>query len=396
MSENTFSLIHYSVSVHLAFDTIYYVESKENVALNKAMLEIEQAGQVLFADTELQPFPFKLKCISQDELSPENLFAKLNDAYEADRVEEAIESLRDCLAADKGGVLSVRCLPGQKDNENGDRCDIFTAENFGDTSPEDALATLKSFARHAALENFQRLAGIPYVRFKQAKEEELHPRRHSNNSMGFIVVPTDPKEIIREMRLRLDELDGTINEQTEYYDIVDALENDLESLKNKVKYNKPCKLRVDWESIQVEIDGKWEKVKFGRCDQALALYVFFLRQIMRAKRDSNISPYLSQEEMRQYSKELTKLYKNFSGKEKVDISTWFLKSTHSGDFANAKSTINKFFKNELDVETLKKKYSKCYSIANMGKDSYGNPRYGIGLDPDDFDLGIFSIDEDWI
>lgn len=28
----------------------------------------------------------------------------------------------------------------------------------------------------------------------------------------------------------------------------------------------------------------------------------------------------------------------------------------------------------------------------MGKDRYGNPRYGINLDIDDFDLGWYSID----
>ncbi len=45
-----------------------------------------------------------------------------------------------------------------------------------------------------------------------------------------------------------------------------------------------------------------------------------------------------------------------------------------------------------NTDELKKNYGKCYSIEIMGKDRYGNPRYGINLDIDDFDLGWYSID----
>lgn len=395
MFENTFPIIRYSVSVHLAFDTIYYVESKENVALNKAMLEIEQAGQVLFADAELQPFPFKLHCISQDELLPENLLAKVNDANEADRVEEAIDSLRDCLSAAKGGVLTVRCLPNKEDNVNCDRCDIFTAEGFGDTIPEDAWTTVKSFAHYAALENFQRLAGTSYDCFLEAKEEQLHPHRHFEDSdtMGFVVVPPDPQNIIREMNQRLKELKTTINEQTEYNDIIEVFKNDLRSLENKVKYNEPCPLKVNWKGeIYVEVQGKWEVVTFRRANVADALYIFFLRQIERAAQNKNVSPYLSQVEIQRYKDELAKIYDITGNKKNANIDSWFWNTSGPNDFTNAIGSIRKFFKKEFDVETLYNNHGKCYSIEIMGgKDNLGNPRYGIHLDPNDFDLGVFSI-----
>ncbi len=386
-----FPIVQYSVSGHLAFDTIYYVESKQNKELNKVMSAIEHSGRFLFADTELQPFPFKLSCLSQEELMAENLRARMSGAFEDHLVTEAIDSLRDCLAADKGGVLTVRCLPAQNETVNKGRCTLCTFEEFGAISPEEALDTLQSFACFAAQENFERLSGTSYSQFLNAKEEARHPRRHSSSTMGFIVVQPDPAQILEEMRNRIDELNSTISDSTDYNDIVKVLEKDLKSLKDKVKYNKPFKVEVHWSEIKVAIQGKKETVRFGRGDVADALYIFFLRQLERAHRDRNISPYLSQNEMEKYSAEIASIYKNISGKNPGSISSVFLKSTESNDFSNALSSIRKFFKNEFDVETLRKDYGKCYSIEIMDKDRGDNPRYGIQLDVEDFDLMRFSI-----
>lgn len=391
MFEN-FSIIQYSVSGHLAFDTVYYVESKQNEVLNKVMSAIEHSGYVLFADTELQPFPFKLHCLSQEELMTENLRARMSGAFKDDLVAEAIVSLRDCLAADKGGVLTARCLPNQDEDADNGHCDLCTCEIFGNIRPEESLKTLQSFARFAAQENFHRLSGTSYSKFLRAQEEALHPRRRSNSTMSFVVEFPDPKEIISKMNSRLQELSSTINGTADYNDVIDILEQDLKSLKDKVKYNKPFKVEVQWSEIKVAIQEKKEKVRFGRGDVADTLYIFFLRQLERAHCDSSILPYLSQNEMEKYSSEITAIYQRISGKDPVGINSVFLKSTESNDFANAVSSIRKFFKNEFDVETLRNDYGKCYSIEIMDKDRYGNPRYGILLDVEDFDLGRFSID----
>lgn len=395
MSESPFSIIQNSVSGHLAFDTIYYVESKQNEDLNKVMSAVEHSGYVLFDNTELQPFPFKLHCLSQEELTPESLRARMSVAFEDDLVAEAIDSLRDCLAADMGGVLTVRCLPKHDEDANNERCDLCTCEEFGDLRPEEALKMLLSFARFAAQENFQRLSGTSYSRFLDAKEEANHPRRHSHNTMtmGFIVVKPDPKEIIQKMTDRIQVLNSTINGTADYNNMIAVLENELKYLKNKVKYNEPFKIKVNRDIISAEIDGNWEKIDLGRAKVADALYIFFLRQLERAHCNSNILPYLSQNDMEEYANEIAAIYKNISGKRKVNIDSWFLKSTFSSDFSNTTSHIRSYFKKEFDVDTLKNKYNKCYSIEIMKGTKKNNPCYGIDLDISDFDLGWYSIHE---
>ena len=60
-------------------------------------------------------------------------------------------------------------------------------------------------------------------------------------------------------------------------------------------------------------------------------------------------------------------------------------------FLPAVTAINKFFKEEFDVETLKEEYNKSYLLEIKGKDSYGNSSYGIGLSQEYIDLGKFSV-----
>ena len=391
MSDNTFSIIQYSVSGHLAYDIIYYVESKENEALNAVMRAVEQSGMLLFANTEMQPFPFKLQCLSQADLSAEHLQSQVSIDCQDETVAQAIDALRDCLGADIGGVLSVRCLPGH--NEDSGHCDIFTCEEFGHTAPKDALSNVKTFARAAAMENFRRLSDCSYMQFLRGKEEKLHPRRHSSNgTMAFFIDSPDPNEIIRKMRSRLDELTNTINEQTEYNDIVKTLENDLKALKNEVKYNKPCKLKVEWNEIYVDFQGKWEQVKLGRYALARVLYIFYLQLIQIAEKNNSEPIYVSRVELQDYQTTLLKIYKELSKCNNLtirDIESLWDKSINNFDLAL--SSIRNYFRNEFDVNAIKKNYGKCYTIEIMGKDKYGNSSYGIKLDPDDFELGWFSI-----
>ena len=95
--------------------------------------------------------------------------------------------------------------------------------------------------------------------------------------------------------------------------------------------------------------------------------------------------------MESYKEELLEIYQRighkYSAKVK-NIESWWDPSYN--DFDNALSSIRKFFNTEFDTDTIKDKYGKCYSVQIMGKDRYGNPRYGINLDIDDFDLGRYS------
>ncbi len=58
-----------SFPVPLAFDTVYFVDSPDNESLNQAMRQIEQSHRLLFDNADVQPFPFKLLCLTREELA---------------------------------------------------------------------------------------------------------------------------------------------------------------------------------------------------------------------------------------------------------------------------------------------------------------------------------------
>ena len=163
---------------------------------------------------------------------------------------------------------------------------------------------------------------------------------------------------------------------------------------NMAKVKLPCKLEVQDDRICIELpDQSLKKITFGRGNVAKTLYIFFLRQIERAEEDRNAPTCLSQVEMEAYKDELFYIYQNISGKKcrMQDVELWLKKGTLSNEFANATASIRKYFDTLFDVLTLKFKFGKCYSIEIMGKDRFGNPRYGIDLKTSDFDLGWYSI-----
>jgi hypothetical protein len=162
---------------------------------------------------------------------------------------------------------------------------------------------------------------------------------------------------------------------------------------NREKVKVPCQLKVRDDKICIELpDKSLKKITFGRGNPAKTLYIFFLRQIERAEEDRNASTCLSQVEMEAYKDDLFYIYQNISGKKckMQDVESWLKKGTLSNEFANAAASIRKYFDTLFDVLTLKFKFGKCYSIEIMGKDRFGNPRYGIDLKTSDFDLGWYS------
>ena len=173
----------------------------------------------------------------------------------------------------------------------------------------------------------------------------------------------------------------------------DLLERELKRQIDKEKLTNTCSILVENDKIYLELPGhKTEKLIFGRGNVAKALYIFFLRQIERASKNKRVSSYLSQEEMKDYAEELRKIYENLSGRTPFNFESWFQKSTVSNNFTNACSSIRTCFDQFFNVDELKRLHGKCYSIQSMGEDRHGNPRYGIDLDIDDFDLGWYSID----
>lgn len=163
----------------------------------------------------------------------------------------------------------------------------------------------------------------------------------------------------------------------------------LRRLGNKSKQKDPCPITVKENGIFVELpDQKLKKVTFGRGNLSKTLYIFFLRQIVRAEKNKAISASLSQFELEDYKDELLNIYQNISGKKGniEEVESWLEKSTVSNTFANATASIRKYFDKFFDNYVIKYKWQKCYSIEIMGEDRRGNPRYGIKLSPDDFML----------
>lgn len=163
----------------------------------------------------------------------------------------------------------------------------------------------------------------------------------------------------------------------------------LRRLSNKNKQKDPRPIIVKENGLFVELpDQKLKKVTFGRGNLAKTLYIFFLRQIVRAEKDHAISAYLSQFELEDYKEELLNIYENISGKPGniKDVESWLEKGTISNTFSNATASIRKYFDKLFDNYVINYKWEKCYSIEIMGEDQRGNPRYGIKLSPDDFVL----------
>lgn len=380
--------------VPLAFDTVYFVESPDNEPLNQTMRQIAQSHRPLFENAEMQPFPFKLLYLTREELAADRLRARFADDFDPALVDDTIDALHECLQTDTGGTLTARCLPKFSGEVRVDDRAVCIAEDFGKTSPDEALETARQFARDVAEENFYRLSGDTYYTYQRAKEEYGRPQRHAGGGrMGLIIVPPDPKEIIRKMQKRLAEINSTINEQTNYDDVIEWLKADLKRLEDRGKMATFCKLFVEDDKLYFKVpDAKKMIVEFGR-DTSKTLYVFYLQQIQRARKNPGVSQFLSQKELGEYKDELFKIYQWFSGRINCQIEDisglWEVSKGYM--FRDATSYINKYFEREFDVDTIQKKYGKRYfcSIPNDNGQK-GGRRYGVDIDVDDFDLDQFN------
>ena len=382
--------------IPLAYDTLYYVESPDNEPLNQAMRQLATTGQPLFENAEMQPFPFKLLCLTQEELAADRLRARLIGDFDPDLVADTIADLRECLHADTGGTLTARCLPkfDYDGNPNDDNA-VCTSTEFGSTRPEEALTTAKSFAREVAKNNFERLAGITYYRFQEAKEEANSPSRISPGPrmLGFITVRTDPQEIINKMHKRLSKISRDINDHTNISSVFEAMDKEFKTLKNLYKRNQVYKLSIN-DDFNIWIDAQEEmplKVKFSRGDKPKALYIFYLQQICIAAKNHTKPIYISPEQLEKHQKELFHIYKNIRSRSNCTIrdieSFW---DSYSNVFDTSLGSIRRFFDQEFDVKAIYSQYHKRYSVELMYSDVYGR-YYGIELDADDIDLGPFKI-----
>ena len=384
----SYSFEHLPFPIPLAFDTIYYVESPDNDPLNQVMRQLATNGPI-FENKELQPFAFKLLCLTREELEPERIIAGISDTTDTELLAKAINNLRQCLGADKGGTLTARCLPKFSYNEHTDDNAIYTFDNFGNTNPKKAEEITKSFAHSVAKENFRRLTDDTFPTFQQVEETIRSPHRQSDViAMSYNIMDIKPKDLIKTMQNRLAELNDEIDDQTNFDDIFCMVKKSLERLKASFKMDIFCPIEVKDDKIYlITPERERKEIIFDR-NYAKTLFVFYLQHIQRTNRNPDVPRYLTQSDLKNYKNELFEIYQFFSGKicELNDIRTLWDKFTGTG-FRDANSSIGTYFKKEFDVETIKEKYHKSYFVSIW---KYSGTRYGIDIDESDFTMDQFN------
>ncbi len=377
---------YFSSTVPLCYDTVYYVESPDNEELNHAMLQLQQEDP-LFYDSEMMSFPLKLQYVSQKELDDDYLRSQLDDGYDAEGVDDAIFDLRKCLSADMGGTLTACYMP-RKGSES-TREDICSLQLFELPSTERAVESAKRFAKYLAETDFQRVMGVSYQQYSKAYENLYNPPRPSFGlMMGYVRNTVEPDEVVRIIKSKLENVKGR-----SALGILEILKSDIKRIEDMCKLDIFCPLSIYNDEIWLNFpDQEKMEVTFGRGVVAKTLYIFYLQQIERVQKNPKLPRFVSQSELYNYIPELKKIYEKIKSREVSDndIASWCDKSINT--FIRAVSSINNFFKREFDLGLIKKKEQKSYLLEIKGKDDNGNSRYGIDLEPDDFDLGDYSID----
>lgn len=383
--------------VPLRYDTIYYVESTDNEALNNEMRQLQQVGS-LFHDKEMLPFPIKLQYVSQKELDGDYLRAQLDGTFNAEEVNGVVENMRECLSADKGGSLTARCVPSFSIyNVMEDDYAVCFYSDFDSIPAEKAAEKAKSFARYVAEKDFERLMGKTYFDYKCEIEYDQNygPLSGGFGMMSFQVNLPEPRRVTRNMQRGFSELDEKLKRIAEISGISpeELVATYLNEKQRKGKLKKICPIYIKNNNIYIRLsENESKKVAFSRGRIPKAIYIFYLQQIELAGTYINLPKLVSQVELEKYKEVLITIYWEITGdysKSVNDIMTWWDKGTNT--FTGAVAAINKFFNREFDIEFLRKEYHNSYLLEIKDKDSYLNSSYGIDLSSEYIDLGKFSV-----
>ena len=387
--ENDVIQNHYDNEIPLACNVIYYVESPENEPLNAAMRQLAEHDSPLLDDTKIQPYPFRLQYVAQSDLDEEALRSALIPEYGETLATETVGNLRRSLSDGQGGTLVARCLPtfsygGFFEDDH----TVCTFPGFRLTAPQDAAEKTVWFAHEAAERNFYRLTGESYQKYIAPPTSVRESRSdYGGFGMGFIVREKTKQEITDDMLQHSEALSDWIDRNIQNEDeAISVLDMVLKQLRNKGKLKKLCKLKVKDKHIHLMLSSnELQELSFRRGGIAKMLYVFFLVQIKRAEKDSNVPMCVAQVNLVDYKDDLLYIYQGIGSNRDTDIhsieSVW---EKGNGDFGNALSSIRSSFDDIFDVKSL---LPKCYTIEIVDKDKMGRSLYGIQLDPDDIELG---------
>lgn len=411
----------FKFKIPLCFDTLYYVESFDNSALNSAMRQLQQAGPV-FDIPDMQPFPFRIQYLAQSELDTNLLKKEFGDDYNSVLAKELITEMRKCLSADKGGTLSARLLPiFSYDNTFEDDHTVCTYKDFNSISVQDAQDFTRRFASLVANKNFKRLNDVSYTTYQKPHYDALQepPVTAFPRNIGFITtskheervefefrqqVPRkrskssrtplpDVEKIKSTQQLRLSELSDIIDQYTSSngIDPVEWLKGEMKKRENNGKLKVFCPLVVHDNKVFLKLsENELSEIHFKRGDVPKTLYIFYLKQLKRSEKRPSVPKNVSQTELELYKDELLDIYRHISNRADIsmrNIETWWVRNARSNDFMSALTSIKQTFEKLFDVELIEDKYGKIYKIFGTNdKDNFGYSRYRIGLDPDDVTL----------
>ena len=405
----------FKFKIPLCFDTLYYVESLDNSALNDVMRQLQQTSPV-FNEPDIQPFPFRIQYLSQSELNTDRLAKEMGEGFNSELLEELVGDMRRCLSADKGGTLSARLLPiFYYNNTFEDDHTVSTFKDFNTISSRDAQDFTRLFASLVANKNFKRLNGVTYTAYQKSNKEKLHkphlpsaigdigfvtispqemrqkhPRKHSDSSIRSL---PEAEKIKSTQKLHLSELSNIIDQYTSSngIDPIEWLKEEIKKRVNSGKLKVICPIIVHDDKIYLKLSEKeMSEIHFVRGDVPKTLYIFYLKQLKRSKKSPSIPKNVSQAELENYKNELLDIYRHISNRADIgmrNIETWWERGARSNDFMSALSAIKRTFETIFDVDLIEKKYGKIYKIVGTDdKDNCGYSRYCIGLDPDDVTL----------
>ena len=372
--------------VPLNYDTVYFVESPDNEILNETMRRLAQRPQPLFEDKQMQPFPFRLKCITRAEL-------EVNPQMFSDETTaNAIGELCQHLTAGAGGTLTARYLPIFSYNDTFEDDNLIrTFQDFNTTIPEEAEKTAREFAKDVAKANFYRLSNSTYDEYL----ETIRPTRPSSSSssrfggqvMGMMTRKKTKSEITENYKHHIDLLSDwlTQNRFTDDVKLI-VLEGATRRLKNQSKIKEVYPLQVFDENVYIVLpSGKKVQIHFRKARKAKVLYIFYLRHAKLSEGDPSYPKHVSFADLDKYKDELVDIYFNLREDIKSAIPKIDYLCASSAEFQDIKTSINSNIKEIVDEDA---DGTEDYLISPIEgeRDSRGNTVYGVNLDPDLIDL----------
>lgn len=385
MLEIRYNIIRFNTN--LPYNCVYYIydsEKSENFTLPD-----RYASEYV---NKVQGFTFHFQKVNYESLTEEMLLKEKCIAPNTGRAltDDIIRTLRKIFPKSEHGCFIVRLLP-YRDNDNDNEADTFM---IGEIANESSRHDAELFIRKVAKQNSERMTGLTYSHYQDMVDALIDDTPscttgYSELTLGFqtsyissrnYYIPNrqEEKEMLKKEYFR--KFKNLVNDPKSIPEqIVDLIYMGYEDFNNIGKLNTDCPIIIDQDDrgdygiFICPDEGESILCDFNRGWQSKALYVFFLRHPEGVRLKELKNPQAIQEIAQIYAK--FKIY---------DMDTALQKAKAAVDAITVyKNDINDLF-NRLFVPC----HACNYIIAPLDKSK--ECRYGINLDEDLIDLGIFN------